>query len=859
MQSRTNAVKRIFALTVLFVLALTCFVCAQAETNRSGYISNFRTLDGDPVPGTDTRYKLSIRKGGRVTAVLTNMETGAAVTVHDAQYSAAQNILLVVPGANIERDHNYSLNVSLIYNSRTIGKALHTYSTVVPVARVDALSATASFEPLSGQSLSASFSLPSPASVTAVVKNAGGQQVAVLAYNTPCAAGANSLSWSGMIGESQLAPAGSYTLEVTCSNAAGTSPKASASFRVTGDTSSVLSGRVQGTIQSILLPGQPEDGAKPTFTIRATEAGRYTLKLKNVTTGKSVKLTGYLSAGVNLLTIDQPSSGGSEYLLQMIEQVSGRTVGKAELRYRAHIDPPSISVSAPATLKAGYGAVLPITYTTGTSGYTTLLIANPSHTNVFASLDLGYQSKGTHTAYWNGLASDGSVLPNGTYHIVGVCGNVVGQSYSKRLPLQYEGAIAAGAAKTQGAITVFGAENPEPVERTPVRMRVHVTSAGTLKVALRDTASNSKAVVVYNAKVSAGMNTITIPADYFAATTYEIQATLNVNRRVVGRATAFVKPYIIDPEVVNFVCNDGTGSKWGPAYEFSFDTVSTGFLCVVVQDNSTGSFVRTLKPGIYSSAGHYSYTWDGRDNNGKTVPDGSYRIVAYYDDSYGNRSNFAAQNIDFKKEQLPEGVYGYAVVGQGTHKTPIHIYDAPDGKTFAVAYGISSTFEVLEDLGDWVYVETTGTRGDPVKGYVKSKMLQKVAITSPYRIAVNISRKGPNAQTMYVYKDEQLIDTFKVSTGRVEGTTPTGTFCLLNRKPYFKVLGGGGICYDALRVVGGVCIHRIPMISGSYRSTEPLLGSPASAGCIRVPISKSTWLYETMPDTTIIQTYRSTK
>ena len=164
---------------------------------------------------------------------------------------------------------------------------------------------------------------------------------------------------------------------------------------------------------------------------------------------------------------------------------------------------------------------------------------------------------------------------------------------------------------------------------------------------------------------------------------------------------------------------------------------------------------------------------------------------------------------------------------------------------------------MLKDLGDWLYVETSAATGDPIKGYVQANRLQKVALTSPYRIEINISRVGPNAHTMYVYHNDVLIDQFKISAGKKEGSTPTGTFCLLDRKPYFTVSSAGAICYDALRVVGGVCIHRIPEINGSYRSTQRALGSPASAGCIRVPIEKSTWLYETIPDTTIIRSYRS--
>lgn len=858
MHRYTKGCARLVALLLTLVLTMGCLSVAHAEISYTGYVS-LRLMDGEPSVGADTRYKLTVRKSGSVTAVLKNHETGAETTVLNQNCDSAKNILLTVPGGLIENDHNYTLAVTL-KRGGTIGEAVHTFSTVQTAARVDALSVTSSFEPLNGESLSATFSLPFAGSVTAVVRNSAGVQVAALAHNVSMQACAHSLTWDGVTAEGTIAPSGRYTFEITCSNSAGTSPVASASFQITGDSEGAIIGRVQGTIQSLLIPSQPEDGDQASFSIRASHTGKYTLKIKDMTTGRSYKFTGTLQAGMNTLKPGIVCEGGHEYLFQMVQQVSRKTAGKAEMRFTAHMDPPSINVSIPATLKAGFGAALPITFTTGTTGSVILYITDQTNSNVFASIQLGHQPKGTQTIYWNGLDGAGNLLPSGTYHVFGESFNPVGRCYSNITSLDYQGATGVvGTPVTQGVISVFGAaENPEPVERTPIKFRYQASVSGDLRITVRNIEGNGQPVVVYNEKTASGARTITIPGDHFGVGTYEIEATLTYKRKTVGRAVAYVKPYLVLPAIENFSCVDVFESEWGSSYEMSFDTASTGFLHVRIEKGSSGHFVRYLEPGTYTPAGHHSYYWDGRDDAGNMVEPGDYRVNICYIDSYGNHSNFGIQNISFTgNKSTAEGVYGYTAVGVGNHKTPIRIYNEPDGRHVATTYGVSAAFNVLKDLGEWLYVETSAATGDPLRGYVQADHLQKVALTSPYRIEINVSRVGPNAQTMYIYQDGQLIDQFKVSTGRSEGSTPTGTFCLLNRKPSFTVSSAGAICYDALRVVGGVCIHRIPEINGSYRSTQRKLGSPASAGCIRVPIEKSTWMYENIPDTTLIYSYRS--
>ena len=131
----------------------------------------------------------------------------------------------------------------------------------------------------------------------------------------------------------------------------------------------------------------------------------------------------------------------------------------------------------------------------------------------------------------------------------------------------------------------------------------------------------------------------------------------------------------------------------------------------------------------------------------------------------------------------------------------------------------------------------------------------KLAIRTDYRIEISRDCVGPWAtrQMFYLYKGDTLLKSFHISTGKPLDATPLGHYVILNRLPYF--MNSGARCEHALRIVGGVCIHRVPLIDGSYELTTSRLGKPASHGCIRVPIEESEYLYTTIPDTKPVYIY----
>lgn len=853
--NRWNRTGRALAALLIMVMALLCagIAVAQVENARcSGSVTQLRLYDKSISAGQDARFKLSINKSGTVVATLTNEATEKETVILNQKYSYAQSIMLTVPGKLIQDGTQYTLNVSLVRSGNEIGSAETKIIMPATVAQVNNLSVSESMNPSGARLLNVSFRLPNAAKVTAYVRNASGVKVGTLLTGAAYGAGSYSVKWNGILSSGQVAPCGQYTLEIYCWNEAGTSTVRKAAFRVDGQSSTAIAGKREGCLNTMVLSRQPRAGESTTLVLHSEKSGVYTVYVKNKDTGKSWTYNANTKGGT--LRLNLPAEcfrAGDTYLIQTQIKSGSNVIGRGEMTVQAYIGKPSVkSVAVPASLKAGYGASMPVTYTLGERSKVTLYIRGEDGKVITTFLSGEEKEAGTYVSYWNGLNAKGELLPGGQYRITVACSNAQGVASAVSSYFEYEGRVdGLGTPYATGAIKHFSnASDPRQAERTPAELLIKTTRAGTLKIVLtqKDTGTQK---LVYNAYLSAGTSTVSIPAKYLRSDTYELKAQLYSGQNVVGEGVVYLQPQRLTPSVSGFECADSFDTTWTPAIRGSYETVSSGYQHVIIK-NAAGKIVRSIGGGCYSTAGHQTFSWDGRDNSGEYVPDGKYTVYINYSDDYGKYSNTVSRSVQVDLQNYPAGVYGYAVVGKGTHKTEIPLYNKPNGTVKTVTYGISASFSVLEDRGEWLYVEASCSFGAPQKGYVRADMLQKVAITSPYRIEICISRSGPKAQKMWVYKNDKLIDRFDISSGTVEGSTPSGTFILLNRKPYFKV--ANGICYDTLRICGGSCIHRVPMLNGSYASTSSKLGKVASHGCVRVPVDKSSWLYDNIPDTTPI-------
>jgi peptidoglycan hydrolase-like protein with peptidoglycan-binding domain len=114
----------------------------------------------------------------------------------------------------------------------------------------------------------------------------------------------------------------------------------------------------------------------------------------------------------------------------------------------------------------------------------------------------------------------------------------------------------------------------------------------------------------------------------------------------------------------------------------------------------------------------------------------------------------------------------------------------------------------------------------------------------PTRIEVDFKR-----QVLFFWKDGALQRIIPVSTGNGKrycedgicgvAVTPSGSF-RIERRIKGKRKSYLGLLYDPLYFYGGYAIHGSPSVPGS----------PASHGCVRVPLHVSRWLFDNVPNRT---------
>lgn len=98
-------------------------------------------------------------------------------------------------------------------------------------------------------------------------------------------------------------------------------------------------------------------------------------------------------------------------------------------------------------------------------------------------------------------------------------------------------------------------------------------------------------------------------------------------------------------------------------------------------------------------------------------------------------------------------------------------------------------------------------------------------------------------QTLHAWEGDQLRLSTGVSTGSRGKETPLGRFAVQSKETMhwsnkYKVW----MPY-AMRVVGGIFIHEIPIHPDGYRIGSNSIGRAVSGGCIRVPIGTAQALY----------------
>lgn len=100
-------------------------------------------------------------------------------------------------------------------------------------------------------------------------------------------------------------------------------------------------------------------------------------------------------------------------------------------------------------------------------------------------------------------------------------------------------------------------------------------------------------------------------------------------------------------------------------------------------------------------------------------------------------------------------------------------------------------------------------------------------------------------QTMDMVEHGEVLNSFKISSGKRGMQTPTGTFKVLSKTPraYSKTYGLY-MPYWMAFTTRGHGIHELPEWPNGYKEGENHLGTPVSHGCVRLGVGPAKAMYD---------------
>ena len=140
-----------------------------------------------------------------------------------------------------------------------------------------------------------------------------------------------------------------------------------------------------------------------------------------------------------------------------------------------------------------------------------------------------------------------------------------------------------------------------------------------------------------------------------------------------------------------------------------------------------------------------------------------------------------------------------------------------------------------------------------------------------YRIEIDLTNQICTVYGVYSDKSVKGLMSEFVSTARKGKTTPVGNFKIQGAKGGLKAKyrtakmeGGKAYAEYLCRFKGAKCMHTVPY---KHRNTRGLvtksafnkLGTPASAGCVRMPWKLAHYIYTTCPVGTPVKVFKGTK
>lgn len=300
--------------------------------------------------------------------------------------------------------------------------------------------------------------------------------------------------------------------------------------------------------------------------------------------------------------------------------------------------------------------------------------------------------------------------------------------------------------------------------------------------------------------------------------------------RVTGLKTIKGKKYYLDPQADGARATDGW-YKIGKHYYFFNEkgVMQTGFV------TKNGKTYYTLSNGVrrkgWQTINGRKYYF-GKKNGVMKTGWYSYKGKKYYLNPVKTSSTYGAAKTDWVRI----GGSWYYFNADGTMRTgwlqdnmKMYYFDKDTGKML------------------------TGRQTIDGKSYnFGTSGAISVTPTGAWRVEVNPGTPGKaNSCFVVVYRGTTPVKAFVCSTARDGQSTPRGTFTILDKLRWHELIGPSWGQYCS-HITSDILFHSVPN-SRPYdphslnASAYNQLGTPASAGCIRLTVEHAKWLYDNVP------------
>ncbi|MBQ8891765.1 MAG: L,D-transpeptidase family protein [Bacilli bacterium] len=187
---------------------------------------------------------------------------------------------------------------------------------------------------------------------------------------------------------------------------------------------------------------------------------------------------------------------------------------------------------------------------------------------------------------------------------------------------------------------------------------------------------------------------------------------------------------------------------------------------------------------------------------------------------------------------------------------------------------LNSIFKCIDEVDGEVNCDISGSYDKNTIGRyeINISATDKSGISSKKRVYINVIQKEKlkyytevirNQNTVIVYELDdnkeytKIAKVFPCSTG-INGRTPTGIFYSIKGFDWGPLIGGVWGQYYTV-ITGNILFHSVPYYSMRKDDLEweeyNKLGSFASAGCVRLSVADSKWIYDNCPNGMKIKIY----